>query len=227
LNKQIMKQVFCLGLIITLMSCAYHPKWDPMIKVPDFYENQVKVGRLDVVVDPYIDSYKMEYIFNTDLTKKGILALHLIAWNQEQFDYDLSLAEVSIRSFGGNEYTPLSSDVISQKMFKNTLARMAGFGALGTAFIFFTVPFAVGAGVDSYLANRDIEDDYEAKELKKGVIGEQSLFQGFLFFEIANDKSEISSAFNESYRFLLENVLNLKTGEVINIEIPFALSKRR
>jgi len=202
-----------------LFSCAHHPRLDPVIKIPDFYEFKTKKNSLDIIVDPYDRPYKINYLFNTDITKKGILALHLIIWNNGDSSYDMSQAKISVRSLEGKEYVPLSPDQVSKRVLTNTVARMVGFGALGTAFIFFTVPFAVGAGVDSVIANKNIRKDYAEKELKREVIASKALFHGFLFFDLG----ENSRAFEQPYYFYITGLKEELSSESLNMQIRFEL----
>jgi len=213
-------------LTLFLFSCAYHPKWEPLIKIPQFYDYKNKVGNLEVVVDPYVAPYKIEYIFNDDLTDGGILPLHIMAWNNDLFDYNLRQSNIIIRSLDGMQYSPIPPDMISKKLKKNTLARVVGFGALGSAFIFLTVPFALGAGIDSYQANKAIKQDVEDKRLKQSGIASKSLFQGFLFFELGDDEDTINQTFNKSYTLFINNIESEKTGEIFNLQIPFRLSRQ-
>lgn len=215
--------IWALLLTWIVSSCAHHPRVDPVIKVPNFYDYLAREASIEAVVDPYVLPYKMEYIFSEDITEKGILALHLILWNHGTAGLDLKDAKIKIRSLKGREYEPLKPEEVSNKVLKSTFARVIGFGALGTAFIFFTVPFAVGAGVESVIANKNIKKDYEEKELKRTAVEPNSVFHGFLFFNLGQTRDEIKAAFNEAYRFYLEGLTDEATGERKDIVILFEL----
>ncbi len=212
-----------ISLIVTLAvfflySCAYHPELVPIIKIPSFYDYKVESDDMDVVVDPYVAPSKVEYMFNVDMIKKGVLPLHIIIWNKGIDALDLSSVQIQLRSFSGEIYQPLSDGQISKKIFKNTFARMVSFGAVGSAFIFFTVPFAVGAGIDSYQANKKIKSDLNEKSFKQGVIEQQALFQGFLFFDLGSKEY-----FEEPFRLLIENIQTVGSEEAFNVEVPFVI----
>lgn len=215
-----MRRLVCLLILSCfLASCAYHPQLKPVIKVPDFYDFKVREGGLDIAVDPYEKPYKIKYLFNTDITEKGILALHLIIWNNGISTYDLTPAKIFIRSLDGREYKPMPADQVSERVLPSTIERVLGFGAMGTALIFFTVPFAAGAAVDSEMAKRNIRKDYEAKQLREGAIKPKGLFHGFLFFDLPGGQE----AFNKPYYFYIEGLKNTETGENLNTQIRIEL----
>lgn len=210
-------------LACMLASCAFHPRLKPIIKIPDFYDYHVQQDKLDIVIDPYEKPEKMNYLFTTDITEKGILALHLIVWNNGNDTYDLEPSKIMIRSLDGKEFMPLPPDQVSKKVLNNTIKRMAAYGAAGSALIFFTVPFAIAGGADSIIANQSIKKDYEEKQMRRAEIKPRSLFQGFLFFSLAETKDDIKSAFHQPYYFYLVGLKNETTGKLTDFQIRFEL----
>ncbi|MBI4971593.1 MAG: hypothetical protein HZC17_07130 [Candidatus Omnitrophica bacterium] len=212
-----------LTLVTFVSSCAHHPRMKPIIKVPDFYDFRAQQNGLDIVVDPYEKPYKINYLFTTDITEKGILALHLIVWNNTNAIYNLESSKIVIRTVEGKEFSPLPPDQVSKKVLNNTVKRMMAYGAAGSALIFFTVPFAIAGGVDSAIANKNIRLDYEEKELRRAEIKPKSVFQGFLFFSLASSNDEIQSAFHRPYFFYLVGLKNESTGELLDVQIRFEI----
>ncbi|GEM_PF-2919731 len=213
-------------LTVFAASCAHHPRLNPVIKVPDFYEFRVKQNNLEIAADPYDKPYKIDYLFSTDITEKGILALHIIIWNNTESEISLESASVSMISVSeARTFSPLFPDVVAQRVMNNTVARMAGFGAMGTALIFFTVPFAVGAGVDSVIANKSIKKDYTEKEMKRSDIEPKSLFHGFLFFDLGGPSTSVNSPFkNKAYYVTISGIKNISSGEAVDAKIRIELN---
>ena len=165
----------------------------------------------------------MNYLFTSDITEKGILALHLIIWNNSDVTYDLEPSKIVIRSVDGKEFAPLPPDQVSNKVLNNTIKRMAAYGAAGSALIFFTVPFAIAGGADSVIANQSIRKDYEEKGMRRAEIKPKSIFQGFLFFSLADSKNDIKPAFHQPYYFYLAGLKNEATGQSLDFQIRFEL----
>lgn len=223
-NNSLFRLLSIALLTCLMVSCAYHPRLKPIIKVPDFYDYRVRQGGLDIVIDPYEKPEKMNYLFTSDITQKGILALHFIVWNNSDVTYDLEPSKIIIRSVDGKEFAPLPPDQVSSRVLNNTIKRMAAYGAAGSALIFFTVPFAIAGGADSVIANQSIKKDYEEKQMRRAEIKPRSVFQGFLFFSLAESKDDIKSAFRQPYYFYLVGLKNEATGQLLDFQIRFELN---
>lgn len=225
-NNAVIRWIAFALFAVLSSSCAYHARLTPVIKVPDFYEFKTKVGFVEAAIDPYEQPYKINYLFSSDITEKGILPVHVIIWNQGTDTLDLRSVKTKLVSLGnGMVFEPMIPQEVTKQVKHNTAARMLGFGAMGTALIFFTVPFAAGGGIDSYVANKSIEKDYAQKELKREQIEAHSVFHGFLFFDLGASGSSGHSPFDESaYYFYLSGVKNLTTNKTLNFRIRFELN---
>jgi hypothetical protein len=202
--------------------CVLYSPTNLVIKVPDFYEHKAFKDGLHVIADPYIVPSKSEYLFDTDFTKKGVYAVHLILQNEGPNEFDFTESRVYLRREDGEIFRRMDREELEDKVLHNTAGRMLAFGAAGSlGFLIFSVPFALGAGLDSYLSNKVIRKDVgERFREDRSVIKPLTLMQGFLFFRVSSGREENQAAFAKHYTLRIERLKNVATEEMFDVEIP-------
>lgn len=204
-------------IAILIVSCAQYKRPPMMIKVPSFYDNQVTFQNLVLVADPYIERGKTEHLFNTDLLKKGFLAVQLIAFNDGEKTFDLSKANIVLVREDGLVVPPVPPARVSKKVLKSTSLRMLGWGFAGL--IILSIPLSLAAGVDSRRANQGIRRTLKENILKSSEIGPHEIVSGFYFFKIGKSTGYGRGALEQQYRFRIERLLEVDSGQEYEFNI--------
>jgi hypothetical protein len=191
-----------------------------MIKVPNFYEHRTKLGSLTVAADPYFESAKSLHFFNSDLARKGFLAVNLIYFNEGDHTYDLSNVEVLLRREDGTALSPIPTKDVSRKVLRRTPLRMLAWGVAGL--IVLTIPFSLSAGIDSHRANKRIRQQIRDNQLTELELRQRETVSGFYFFRLGRKSREIKRALKESYQLHVKGLEEVDTGE--NYEFNIALT---
>ncbi len=214
-----MKRILAFLIICAFLGngCAQYKRPPLMVKVPDFYEHKTKIHQLTVVADPYFEASRNEYIFNSDLTKKGFLPVHFIAFNFGERSYDLSNARFVLVREDGVEITPMDPKQVSKKVLKHTSLRMLGWGFAGL--IILSIPFSLVAGMDSFRANKTTRQAIKEDVLKVFDVGPKEAIDGFYFFQLGKRSREIREALGKRYEFRLEGLVDQSTGQAYDLVI--------
>lgn len=213
------KNIFipCLCALFVWNGCVQYKRPMLMIKVPDFYEHRTKLGLLSLVADPYFKSSKSEYLFNSNLLDKGILPIHFIAFNYGDLTYDLQAARFVLKRDDGAEYQPMKPDDVAKKALKHTSLRMIGWGFAGL--IILSIPFSIGAGIDSFRANRKTREAIRQEELRVFEIGPREVVDGFYFFSLGKNRKEADAVLRHKFRFQIQGLVDAKTNQSYEFQI--------
>ncbi len=213
--KKPLSVLLCFAVVMA--GCAQYKRPPLMIKVPDFYEHKVKTNQLTLVADHYFESEKSKHFFNSDLTSKGFLPVHFIAFNFGDTVYDLSRVKFSLRRDDGVELTPMDPQIVAKRVLKHTSLRMLGWGFAGL--IILSIPFSLVAGMDSFRANQDIRKSVKENTLRVFEIGAKEAVDGFYFFEIGHGPREIREAKERQYSLVIKGLKEKDSENVYDFRI--------
>lgn len=200
-----------LCVAIALPGCVHYKRPHLLIKVPEFYEHRTRLDDLTLAADPYFEWSKIEYLFNTNLLKKGFLAVHFIAFNFGDKTYDLKGAGFALVRDDGVQLKPLSPKEVSKKVLRHTSLRMAGWGFAGL--IVLSIPFSIAAGIDSFRTNQQIKKAVTEDVLRVFEIGPKEVVDGFYFFQLGRTWREKRQMLNHQYQLEITGVVDSDTKE--------------
>ena len=206
-GRQLTALIVCCAIIVS--GCAQYKRPTLMIKVPEFYPSRTKISQLAIVADPYFETSKMEYLFNSNLLDEGFLAIHFIAFNYGVETYDLSKARFVLVRDDGLEFVPAEPKLVAKKVLKHTSLRMIGWGFAGL--IILSIPFSMAAGIDSFRANKSTRKMVAQETLTVFKIEGKEEVDGFYFFQIGRRSKEIRQALTHKYRLRIEGFRDVQT----------------
>lgn len=207
----------CLCLLVMWGGCSQYKRPPLIIRVPDYYDHKVKFQHLSIVADPYFEKSRMSYIFNTDFLKEGFLAVHMIFFNFGTEEYDLKKANFVLVRDDGAEIPPMNPEDVAKKVLHHTSLRMMGWGVAGL--IILSVPFALGAGLDSHRANRQTREAVTKETFEVNEIGPKEVVDGFFFFRLGKGGREIRKALRRQYQLHVSNLVDVQSSKSYDFSI--------
>ena len=197
----------CCALIWS--GCAQYKRSSLLIKVPDYYPQRVQIHQLHLVADPYFEKSRVQHLFNSDILDRGILAVHFIAFNYGEEEYDLSRATFTLIKSDGSEIFPMEPKQVARKVLKHTSVRMIGWGFAGLVVL--SIPFVIISGIDSRRSNQQTRDAVKDEAMRVFEIGSKEIVDGFYFFKLGRKSKEIERALQNKCQIKINGLVEQKS----------------
>jgi len=171
-------------LLTTLASCAYHAPMLMPVRGKNFYEYRKTIDQITLVCQSLAGSSASEMMLGADLPKAGILPLELILFNESAVPYDLSNMVVRVSDTQDRELKVVPARKVAKRVHRSTIGRTLAWGSAGTLFLFYTIPFAMAAGHDSFKANRATKRILIRGEERRPNLPASSIVRWFVYFDL-------------------------------------------
>jgi hypothetical protein len=181
--RSLLKQ---LSLALIAISCAsYTPQPATLLRIQSATIFAQQRG-FAVGVSPYLDPSRNRDIFQADLKQTGILPLQVVVRNSSEQIISVRKNDFLLRLADGNEFSPTSPDIIASRLESSA-------GVIGWTLAFGLVGF-LGSSTQQGEADNARRADLRNKELQDCTLSPQESAQGFLFFLVPGNVTEIQQA---------------------------------
>lgn len=166
------RTIACMALAVLLAACASYEHKSVQYDAPTALPNAVEIDGVSVAADAIETEAEAIANFDEPVTKKGFYPVKVVVSNQSA-DRVLVLRDtVTLRTAGGQTFSPVSAVVMAEAVEDNAIAyAVLGFGI-----------FSYASAKD---ANEERTADYQNKELKEAKIVEPGRQHGaFVYFQL-------------------------------------------
>lgn len=177
--------VAALALLIT--GCASYTPIIITAESVDATEDSVEKNGAIIRIEQYIEKAKSEVAFDTDLRRKGVLAIYISVENAA--DNSIDVASLQLVDKDEQQLPQLSWEEAAEKAKRSRAGRAFG---LSMIVPIITIPVvAVQSVKHTNKVNDRLRNDFEAKTLPEGEIFPGDQASGFVFFAFDKWKSRL------------------------------------
>lgn len=192
--------------ILTLASCASYEPTSAVVPTWPEMNQSVSVGGLHLAAAPITDDEIQEAVFDADFEEAGVLAIQVLARNEEAKPYLIRSSDIALTTSGGQRFRVAG--------IASTVDKLGEDGSVvGASLAFGIIGFLVAADAeDSARASRTA--DYRSKAFVQRTLRHGEEASGNLFF-IPPDNTP---AFNEGV--LSVRFIDAAAGTSLTLELP-------
>jgi len=210
-NRSIGIALLVVGLVLS--GCAsYSPSLVRLQPTGPTTSKQAS-GDIMLYVDEFATPEKSEKAFDTNLVKEGVLPLLIQVQNNSPYPYEVKKMDIILQEAGtSTTLTPLTPEQAAKRAKKNAVTRAVGWSLIVPII---AIPVAVTASaIHTSKVNKQIAQDFSAKEFPDGTIMPNKEQFGFLFFELPKGRKDLSGL------NLQVTPRKVDTGEFLTITSP-------
>ncbi len=178
------------AVCLVLGGCATYTPSMAKLDATGVGASKQTVGDVTVYVDEYVSKAKSEKTFDMDLREDGVLPLLVTLQNNGKQSLAVKTMDITLRD-GANTLKMLSPEEAAQKAKKNAAGRAIGWSLIVPII---SIPIAATASVmHTNKVNRQIREDFTAKNFSSTSVVPSKDATGFLFFDIEKARTEFSN----------------------------------
>ena len=209
--RQILKLILIISMIILVSACVSYPT---VVELPsksaEMMQNHVAKSGLVAGAEPINDISAQLKLLGEDLSSVGVIPIHILLQNQNDFSIFLKVRDITLRTPDGHVFIAKRYDVVA-RLFNKKYGR----GSDSAASLF----GVLGAVAGLSLASQEFKTQdkrgkvFLNKSIQSGEILPGSLISGIVYFAIPTDIKQFTKATLELLTYSSENI-------EIMLEIP-------